>query len=134
MQLRDGEACQAAERGQEGERGQEHLACPAPPVTGSCSVRPPRGPTARWMHACDDGIPASPVRPRTVTAVSQRTADGARDTVMTIPGLGQDISAADSPPRLSAAGPSKVRAGTAARRLTDAPRGPSGRALHRGCK
>ena len=44
-----------------------------PPVTGSCSVRPPRGPDARWVHACDGAIPASPACPATVTAMSQRT-------------------------------------------------------------
>src|SRR6266496_364033 len=76
MQLRDDEARQAAECGQTGERGQERPACPAPPVTGSRFVRPPPGPTARWVHACDDAIPASPVCPATVTAVSQRTPEG----------------------------------------------------------
>ena len=43
---------------------------PPRPVTGSCSVRPPRGPAARWVHACDGAIPVSSACPATVTAVS----------------------------------------------------------------
>src|SRR6476469_8318789 len=76
MQLRDDKACQAAECGQAGERGQERPVCLPRPVTGSCSVRPPRGPAARWVHACDGAIPASSACPATVTAVSQRSWTG----------------------------------------------------------